>query len=103
MPSCLRFLLPTPAWVRALLVPALAFIATVSDRNCQTDFWHHLARGRAIAEQGRLVDHDLFTYTVHGQSFQDNNWLSQLFYYFLYQHGGLALVQFVNSLTLALI
>jgi hypothetical protein len=96
-----RSLLPSPAWARALLAPALVFLATAIDRNYQTDFWHHLARGRAIAEQGALVDHDLFTYTVHGQPFQDTNWLTQLLYFWLYEHGGLGLVQLVNSLTLA--
>src|SRR5215472_19176248 len=84
------------AWTRALLAPALVFIATAVDRNYQTDFWHHLARGRAMAAEGGLVDRDLFTYTVPGRPFQDTNWLTQLFYYFLYEHGGLALVQVVN-------
>src|SRR4051812_12769662 len=94
-------LLPTANWTRALLAPALVFIATAIERSYQTDFWHHLARGRAIAEQGGLVNHDLFTYTVHGQPLQDANWLTQLFYHGLYDLGGLALVQGVNSLTLA--
>jgi hypothetical protein len=101
MPANLRSLLPSAAWARALLAPALVFIATALDRNYQTDFWHHLARGRAIAEQGELVNRDLFTYTVHDQPFQDCNWLSQLCYYRLYELGGLGLVQCVNSLTLA--
>lgn len=90
------------AWTRALLAPILVFIATSVDRSYQTDFWHHLARGDAMAEQGRLVNEDLFTYTVAGQPFQDNNWLTQLFYHAVFQLGGLPLVQTVNSLTLAL-
>jgi hypothetical protein len=94
-------MLPTPTWTRALLAPALVFIATAVDRNYNTDFWHHLARGRAMATQGALVDRDQFTYTVAGRPFLDNNWLTQLLYYGLYEHGGLALVQLVNSLTLA--
>src|SRR5438445_4857141 len=97
----LHRLLPTATWTRALLAPALVFIATAIERNYQTDFWHHLARGRAIVEQGGLVNHDLFTYTVHGQPLQDANWLTQLFYHGLYDLGGLALVQGVNSLTLS--
>src|SRR5258708_6573182 len=97
----LHRLLPTANWTRALLAPALVFIATAIERNYQTDFWHHLARGQAIAEQGSLVNHDLFTYTVHGQPLQDANWLTQLFYYRLHSLGGMALVQGVNSLTLA--
>src|SRR5262249_50739427 len=51
--------------------------------------------------QGQLVNQDIFTYTVPGKPFQDPNWLTQLFYFGLYEHGGLALVQFVNSLVLA--
>jgi hypothetical protein len=92
---------PTNTWVRALLAPALVFLATSIQRDYQTDFWHHLARGRAMVEQGSLVNQDLFTYTVPGKTFQDANWLSQLLYYFLYNQGGLALVQLINSLTLA--
>ncbi len=97
----MRSLLPTAAWTRALLAPVLMFVATSVDRNYQTDFWHHLARGQAIAARGTMVDHDLATYTVPPeQSFQDANWLTQLSYYYLYAAGRLPLVQFVNSLLL---
>ncbi len=97
-----RFLLPTSSWTRALFAPALIFVACGVDRNYQTDFWHHLARGRAIAERGALVDHDLFTFTVPGRAFQDTNWLTQLLYHALYEAGGLPLVQVVNGAALAL-
>src|SRR5262245_61912922 len=89
-------------WVRWLIVPVVVFVATSVDRSYQTDFWHHLARGRAMAEQGRIVNEDLFTYTVAGLQFQDNNWLTQLYYHAVFQLGGLPLVQTLNSLTLAL-
>ncbi|HZT80626.1 MAG TPA: hypothetical protein VFA26_10400 [Gemmataceae bacterium] len=101
MSACLRTILPTGAWVRALIVPVLVLVATGIDRNLQTDFWHHLARGRAMTERGGLVDADLFTYTVAGQPLRDNNWLTQLLYYRLFQAGGLELVQLANSLVLA--
>jgi hypothetical protein len=93
--------IPFPTWTRALFAPALVFVATAGSRVYQTDFWHHLARGRAIVETGTLVDHDLFTYTVPGAAFQDTNWLPQLLYYRLFCIGGLDLVQLVNSLVLA--
>src|SRR5206468_6494436 len=93
--------LPSDRWVRALLAPAFVFIACGIDRNYQTDLWHHLARGRAIATEGRLLDEDRFTYTVPGKSFQDVNWLCQLAFYGLYQAGGLELVQTINALVLA--
>jgi drug/metabolite transporter superfamily protein YnfA len=96
-----RALLPTPTWLRLSIVPVLAFIATVSDHNYLADFWHHLARGRAIVESGTLVDHDLFTFTVAGQPFQDVNWLTQVGYYWLFDLGGLDLVQVANSVLVA--
>jgi hypothetical protein len=91
----------TDRWTRALLAPALVFIATAVDRNYQTDLWHHLARGRAIVTEGRLLDSDRFTYTVHGQPLQDVNWGWQVLFYRLYSLGGLSLVQVVNSTLLA--
>jgi hypothetical protein len=96
-----RRLLPTNAWVRFAIAPALVFIALATDRNYLADFWHHLARGRAMAAEGALVDRDLFTFTVAGQEFRDVNWLTQVFYYFLYEQGGLELVQVVNASVLA--
>ena len=101
MTASLRGVFPSSDLLRALVAPILVFIATAIDRNYQTDFWHHLARGQAMTERGELVDHDLFTYTVPDRPFQDVNWLTQLLYYRLFLLGGLDLVQFVNSLTLA--
>src|SRR5262245_37024290 len=99
----MRFLpLPPAALTPALFAPVLMFVATGVDRNYQTDFWHHLARGRAIAESGAMVDRDLFTCTVPDRPFQDANWLTQVGYYYLYRAGGLSLVQVVNSLLLTL-
>jgi hypothetical protein len=91
---------PTNNWIRLGFAPALVFIATSVNHNYQTDFWHHLARGRVISETGTLLNEDVFTFTVAGKSFQDANWLSQLCFYHLFQVGGLDLVQVVNSLTL---
>jgi hypothetical protein len=88
-------------WALACLAPALTFVGTALPRYYQTDFWHHLARGRAIVESRSLVNDDRFTYTVAGQPLRDPNWLTQVIYYGLYEVGGLALVRTVNSLTLA--
>ena len=102
MTSFPKKLLPTNTWVRLAIVPALVFIALMADRNYLADFWHHLARGRAMVEEGRLVDHDQFTFTIPGQSFQDLNWLSQVAYYQLYQWGGMDLLRVANALFLCL-
>src|SRR5262249_46822446 len=77
-----RALLPTPTKLRLAIVPVLAFLATVTDRTYLADFWHHLARGRAMVERGGLVDGDLFTFTVAGQPTKDINWLTQVGYYY---------------------
>jgi hypothetical protein len=98
----IKKLLPTNTWIRLAIVPALVFIALLVDRNYLADFWHHLARGKAMVEEGRLVDQDRFTYTIPGQSFQDVNWLTQVVYYQLYQWGGMDLVRVTNALVLAL-
>src|SRR5262245_42359267 len=96
-----RFPLPTDAWVRALIAPALVFIACGIDRNYQTDLWHHLARGRVIVEEGEILNEDRFTYTVLGERFQDVNWLAQVAFYRVWQLGGLELLQVVNALLLS--
>src|SRR5205823_15103135 len=95
--SALRLPLPTDRWTRFLLAPALVFIAACVDRNYQTDLWHHLARGRTIVTEGRLLDTDRFTFTFPGQPFQDVNWLWQIGFYHLHELGGLPLVQTVNA------
>jgi hypothetical protein len=101
MPARLRLPVLSGTWLRASIAPALVFIATATDRHYLADFWHHLARGRAIVTEGRLVNTDLFTYTVAGRPFQDVNWLSQVLYYHLYGLGGLPLVQCANAFALA--
>jgi hypothetical protein len=97
----IHHLLPTDSWVRALIAPAIVFIACCIDRNYQTDLWHHLARGRVIVEEGKLLDEDRFTYTIPGKQFQDVNWLAQVAFFKLYQPGGLELLQAVNAALLA--
>src|SRR5437879_6294565 len=101
MGRVIRLPAPMLAWALAGLAPVLIFVATALSRAYQTDLWHHLARGRAIVSQGRLINEDLFSCTVHGQPLQDANWLTQIVYYGLYSAGGLDLIQLVNSLTLA--
>ena len=93
--------MPTDRCTRLFLVPAVVFIATAMDRNYQTDLWHHLARGRAIIRENRLLDEDRFTFTVHGQALQDVNWGWQVLFFRLHSIGGLPLVQTVNSALLA--
>lgn len=96
-----RKFLPNNQLARALVVPALVFIATVTNRNYMTDFWHHLARGREMVEYGGILPLETFTYTIPSQPVRDPNWLTQLAFYGLFRLGGLPLVVTVNSLLLA--
>lgn len=94
--------LPTPTTLRLAIVPVLAFLATVTDRNYLADFWHHLARGEAMLQQGTILNHDTVTFTVPDTAFLDVNWLTQIGYALLFRAGGLALVQVVNAALVAL-
>ena len=94
-------LLPTLATVRLILPPALVFIVACLDRGYQTELWQHLARGRLVARHHAVVSTDVFTFTVPGRFFRDNNWLSQLLYHGLHSAGGIELLQFTNALALA--
>ena len=91
MSAMFRIPLPTGNWVRLLLAPALIFVSSAMDRGYQTDLWHHLARGRAISEDGHMVDNDRFTYTVANSHFQDSNWLWQVAFFKVHTLGGLDL------------
>ena len=93
---------PTLLWCYALLAPAMIFMLTTLDRGYQTDLWHHLARGRAICTTHSILNHDVFTYTVADQAIVDNNWLTQVIAYKLYEWGGIDLVQATNSILLGL-
>src|SRR6266516_5331589 len=101
MPRHFCACLPTRNTVRHVLAPALVFIATSLDRGYQTDLWQHLARGRLIAQERAVISIDRFTFTMPGEPLVDNNWLTQLLYYGVYQIVGLEGVQCANSLALA--
>ncbi len=80
----------------------MIFMVTALDRGYQTDLWHHLARGREIWQDRAILNHDVFTYTVADQPIIDNNWLTQVIAYKLFDIGGLELVHTANSILLGL-
>jgi len=93
--------IPTQDTVREMLAPALVFIVACLDRQFQTDFWMHLARGGEIVRTGDFLTADHFTIAGAGEVIRDPNWLSQVFYFHLFSWGGLALIQTCNTLVLA--
>lgn len=92
---------PTQQTVRALLAPALVFIVACLDRQLQTDFWLHLARGCEVVARGDWIRFDHFTLIARGATVRDASWLSGVFYCRLFATGGIDLVQTVNAAVLA--
>ena len=91
----------TTATLRQFLAPALVFIVACLDRQFQTDFWLHLARGCEIVSTGAWITVDHFTAAARGATVRDANWLSGVIYCRLFTAGGLKLVQTVNAAVLA--
>jgi hypothetical protein len=93
--------IPTQDTVREMLAPALVFIVACLDRQFQTDFWMHLARGGEIVHTGDFLTTDHFTIAGAGEVIRDLYWLSEVFYFRLFSWGGLPLIQACNALVLA--
>ncbi len=66
------------------------------------DFWWHLRTGQIIVETGTIPTTDLFSFTRAGQPWTNQGWLAQVLLYLLYQAGGLPLIIFCFSVTVAL-
>jgi hypothetical protein len=67
------------------------------------DFFWHLANGRAMLEQGRIVEEELFSYTRPGVRFSNHAWLAQIVFETIYRAGGsLGFVAFKTGLVLLL-
>lgn len=73
------------AWFALLLAWALV-LATFP--TFDYDLFWHLANGRAMAEQGRVVQEELFSYTTRGHPFANHEWLAQWVYWRLWDAFG---------------
>ena len=84
-----------------LLLPPLILFATIALKQIHpADFWWHLRTGQIIAQTGSVPTTDLFTFTRAGQPWVNQGWLMQLFYYALFQAGGLPLIIFGHALLI---
>jgi hypothetical protein len=52
------------------------------------DIWWQLANGRLILETNRLVDSDVFTFTINGLPYLDKYWFFEVIAFFLYRQWG---------------
>ncbi len=77
---CLRCL---PITV-VLAVVALLAIFPVQDFDI---FWH-LANGRAMVEQGRIINQEIFSFTANGKSFSNHAWLAQIIFFLVFKGLG---------------
>ena len=81
-----------PAWswslgFLVLLTLGIRFAEPVRDG----DLWWQMAYGRYLIEHGALIpDHTVFTWTPADGSAIYCAWISEIFFYLLYQAGGLA-------------
>ena len=88
-----------PLW---FVLPAmLTLIYACTTVAYPLDFWHQVATGHLIWQQGAIPAYDTFSYTIGGQPVVNQNWLAQLAFYLLYRWGGFPLAQFVAGLCYA--
>jgi hypothetical protein len=80
----------------------IAIVAAFTSSVQDPDFWWHLRVGRWMLENGRLPDHDLFTYTATNHVWIDHEYLSEVLIALLNGLGGLATISLVfGALTWA--
>ena len=94
--------------LRAMLVATLvafgvwAALETVS----ATDLYWAMATGRYIVTHGEIPRTDVFSYTYAGAPWANQEWVTQILFYELFQHGGgtaVALFRIVVTVVLVLL
>ncbi len=74
-----------------LLFPVLMLLMVflVASRSpVDSDLWWHLRSGQVMAETGRPLVTDVFSYTREGQTWVNHSWLGEVVLFGLYQFGG---------------
>ncbi len=87
------------------LVKAVTFLAvfTMAVRIAvDTDTWWHLAAGRWMVEQGRVLQTDPFSFTRIGAQWINPSWLSQLLLYVTYRAAGVPGLNLLTALMATL-
>jgi hypothetical protein len=72
-----------------ILMYAFAF-TQFSYVTADPDLWGHLRFGQDIWEQGRVHDTDPFSYTAHGHTWINHEWLTEVSFYLIYLTLGSA-------------
>ncbi len=74
-----------------LLIPVLMLLMVflVASRSpVDSDLWWHLRSGQVMAETGRPLVTDVFSYTREGHTWVNHSWLGEVVLFGLYQFGG---------------
>jgi len=86
---------PLAPWLRrptlgGLVVGAAlaATLVVICRRVGDPDFWWHMETGSWIINRGSLPSHELFTYTVSGNSWADQEWGSEVLGDLIFRAGG---------------
>jgi hypothetical protein len=75
------------------LVLMLLMVFLVASRSpVDSDLWWHLRSGQVMAETGKPLTSDVFSYTREGQVWVNHSWLGEVVLYGLYQLGGWAAI-----------
>lgn len=87
--------LQTPPLIRWGVLTATLFAAAVIVYFPLFDYdvYWHLANGREMLAQGRIINEEVFSFTQAGTPFSNHEWLSQIVWFLVYETwGGTGLV-----------
>ena len=82
-------------------VIALAFLHAASLPVHSNDLHVYLAMGEWMAENGRLLEEEIYSLTAAGESFFYGTWAFSLLAWWLYDLGGLVLLRWVTAFSVA--
>ena len=70
-----------------ILVFMLVFFIALSPPQ-DADMWWHLAAGKEMVNQGKILATDIFSYTHNGENWTNAFWLSDIILFLAYELGG---------------
>ncbi len=86
-------------WVIVILLFAAAAVL-VFNRIQDYDFFWHIANGKAMVQQGRIINEEIFSYTRPGAAFSNHEWLAQIIFFMIFSSAGpLGIVTFKTLLV----
>jgi len=81
-----------------ILVFMLVFFIALSPPQ-DADMWWHLAAGKEMVNQGKILTTDIFSYTHRGENWTNAFWLSDILLFLAYKLGGYLGITALVALT----